>query len=117
MRYFVGTEIGVANILQRHFDWASNSLWYEEIPNARDPSKTLFLLGGKDDIVNSEVYSLLFLRVLSWLTNTLQRVKRYLTSHGVRKGLWYDPEGRHGQALVTGGNGHAEILRWLQEPE
>jgi hypothetical protein len=55
MRYFVGTELGVANLLQRHFDWASNSLWYEEIPNARDPSKTVFLLGGKDDIVCAEV--------------------------------------------------------------
>ncbi|KAF9464478.1 hypothetical protein BDZ94DRAFT_1216623 [Collybia nuda] len=97
MRYFVGTEIGVANLLQRHFDWVSNSLWYDEIPNAQDPSKTLFLLGGKDDIICSE------------------RVKRYLTSHGVRKGLWYDPKGKHGQALVSGSDGHAKILGWLKE--
>lgn len=55
MRYFVSTELGVANLLQRHFDWSSNALWYEEIPNARDHTKTLFVLGGKDDIVNSEV--------------------------------------------------------------
>lgn len=63
MKYFVGTELGVANLLQRHFDWVSNSLWYEEIPNARDPSKTLFVLGGKDSILHSAVsldcYSLL----------------------------------------------------------
>jgi len=99
MRYFVGSEVGVANLLQRHFDWSSNALWYDEIPNARDPSKTFFLVGGKDDIVNA------------------QRVKRYLTSHGVRKGLWFDPNGRHGQALITGGAGHNEILRWLKESE
>jgi hypothetical protein len=55
MRYFVGSEIGVANLLQRHFDWVSNTLWFEEIPNARDPSKTRFFLGGKDDILNAEV--------------------------------------------------------------
>lgn len=55
MRYFVGTELGVANALQRHFDWSSNSLWYEEIPNARDPSKATFFLGGKDSIINAEV--------------------------------------------------------------
>ena len=55
MRYFVGTELGVANLLQRHFDWVSNSLWFEEIPNGRDPSKTLFLLGGRDDIIHAEV--------------------------------------------------------------
>ncbi|KII95108.1 hypothetical protein PLICRDRAFT_120922 [Plicaturopsis crispa FD-325 SS-3] len=96
MRYFVGTELGVANLLYRHFEWSSNALWYEDIPNARDPSKTMFALGGQDSIVNAE------------------RVKRYLTSHGIRKGLWYDPNGRHGQALIRGGKGHAEILRWLQ---
>lgn len=55
MRYFVGTELGVSNLLQRHFDWTSNSLWFEEIPNATDPSKTMFLIGGKDSIINAEV--------------------------------------------------------------
>ena len=55
MKYFVGMELGVANVLQRHFDWSSNSLWYDEIPNARDPSKTIFFVGGKDDIVDAQV--------------------------------------------------------------
>ena len=55
MKYFVGMELGVANLLQRNFDWVANSLWFEEIPNARDPSKTMFILGGKDAIVHSEV--------------------------------------------------------------
>jgi hypothetical protein len=45
-----------------------------------------------------------------------QRVKRYLTSHGIREGLWFDPNGRHGQALFNGGHGHNKILRWLREP-
>ena len=43
-------------------------------------------------------------------------MKRYLTSHGIRDGLWYDPNGRHGQALLVGGRAHNEILRWLREP-
>ena len=55
IKFFVGTELGVANFLQRHFDWYANSLWYEEIPNARDPSKTKFFLGGRDAIVNAHV--------------------------------------------------------------
>ncbi|KAK7695883.1 hypothetical protein QCA50_000521 [Cerrena zonata] len=97
MKYFVGTELGVANFLQRHFDWSSNCLWYEEIPHAKDPAKARFFLGGKDDIVDAA------------------RVKRYLTSHGIKKGLWFDPDGRHGQALLAGGEGHKEILRWLRE--
>ncbi|CAL1707594.1 unnamed protein product [Somion occarium] len=97
MKYFVGMELGVANFLQRHFDWHANSLWLQDIPNAYDPSKTKFFLGGKDSVVDAE------------------RVKRYLTSHGIRKGLWFDPDGRHGQALLTGGEGLKEILRWLRE--
>lgn len=55
MRYFVGCELGVSNLLQRHFCWTSNSLWFEEIPNATDQSKTFFCLGGKDIIVDTEV--------------------------------------------------------------
>ncbi|KNZ81507.1 hypothetical protein J132_00473 [Termitomyces sp. J132] len=97
MRYFVATEIGVVNLLARHFDWTSNTLWFEEIPNACDPTKSFFLLGGQDSIIHSE------------------RVKRYLTSHGVKGGLWYDPVGSHGQALKPGTRGHLEILRWIRE--
>jgi hypothetical protein len=55
VRYFIGTELGIANLLQRNFDWAANSLWYEDIPHARDPDKTVFLLGAKDDIIHTEV--------------------------------------------------------------
>ncbi|KAJ7682725.1 hypothetical protein DFH06DRAFT_1161974 [Mycena polygramma] len=97
--YFVGTELGVANLLRRHFDWSSNALWYEEIPNARNPSKTFFLLGGADDIINAE------------------RVKKYLTSHGVRKGLWYAPDALHGDALKSGNAGYAKIMQWLEETD
>lgn len=60
MRYFVSMELGTANLLQRHFDWSSNSLFYEEIPNARDKQRTLFVLGGKDDIVASHVSTAAF---------------------------------------------------------
>ena len=77
MRYFVSSELGVANLLQvranyplcilvksstdrapyaqRNFCWSSNSLWYDEIPHAHDPRRTTFFLGGKDAIVNAEV--------------------------------------------------------------
>lgn len=68
IRYYVATELGVANLLQRHFCWSSNSQWVEEIPNARDPHRTLFVLGGKDDIVNAKVGALLeILTRLFWL--------------------------------------------------
>jgi len=99
VKYFVGCELGTANFIQRHFDWCSNSLWYDEIPTPRDPSKTIFFLGGKDSIINAE------------------RVKRYLTSHGVRKGLWYDPDGGHGHAMLPSSPAHREILRWITQTE
>ncbi|KAG6869257.1 hypothetical protein C0993_000010 [Termitomyces sp. T159_Od127] len=97
MRYLVATEVGVVNMLARHFDWASNTLWFEDIPNARDPTKAIFFLGGQDSIIRSE------------------RVKRYLTSHGVKEGLWFDPIGSHGQALRPGTRGHLEIFCWIRE--
>lgn len=52
----------------------------------------MFFLGGKDSILEAE------------------RIRRYLNQHGVKKGLWYDPNGRHGQALLAGGKGHALVF-------
>jgi hypothetical protein len=115
MSYFVGTELGVANLLQRHFDWSSNALWNEEIPNAHIPEKTMFVIGGKDDIINAEVSALNLFTSFLPTDRILQRVKRYLRSCGIRKGLIFDPNGRHGQALVTGGALHTEILDWLHK--
>ncbi|KAK0453537.1 hypothetical protein EV421DRAFT_1764822 [Armillaria borealis] len=96
MRYFVGTEIGVANLLQRQYDWSSNALWYEEIPNARDYNKTFFVLGGNDVIVKA------------------QRVTRYLTSHGIKKNLYLDPKGHHGEPFLINGESHDKIISWLR---
>lgn len=121
MRYFIASELGVANFLQRRFDWSSNALWYEEIPNARDPSKTMFVLGGKDNILNAEVneqcYYLATVLPAADVFCSVQRVKTYLTSHGVNKGLWFDPEGGHGDALLHGGPGHTMVSKWLQGEE
>jgi len=70
MRYFVGTEVGVSNTLQRHFDvselivcrsilihlqWSANSLFFEEIPDGHDHRKVTFFLAGKDAILDAKV--------------------------------------------------------------
>lgn len=96
MRYFVGTELGVANHIQRQFDWSANSLWFEEIPAARDINRAAFFIGGKDSIIDGE------------------RVRRYLRSHGVRQGVRFDPEGRHGSALIAGSEGLQSVIAWLR---
>ena len=55
------------------------------------------------------VYELLY-----WC-NICQRVKKYLKSHGVKDGLWYDPNGRHGQALLVGAQGINKVLEWIKD--
>jgi hypothetical protein len=55
----------------------------------------MFFIGGKDSIIDGE------------------RVRRYLRSHGVRKGVRFDPEGRHGSALVAGSEGLKGVIEWL----
>ena len=118
IKYFVGLELGVAYYIQRHFCWSSNTLWFEEIPNGHDSSKTFYIVGGKDDIVNGPVSNHIHSSWPAHLTFSMrQRVRKYLESHGVTDGLYYNPNGRHGQALLTTDKAFTEILRWLREPE
>jgi hypothetical protein len=52
--YFVASEVGIANYIQRHFNWCDNTLFVEEIPNAREATRSAFFLGGQDIIVDAE---------------------------------------------------------------
>lgn len=97
MRYFVASEMGVANLLQRHFDWTANCLYPDEVPAFTDPSRTTVFIGAKDAIINA------------------QRVYEHLTLHGMTKGLSCDPHGHHGGAIVNGSAECNKILRWLGE--
>ncbi|KAK4685996.1 hypothetical protein P7C73_g4139, partial [Tremellales sp. Uapishka_1] len=80
--YFIASEVGIANYIQRNFDWADNTLFFDEIPNATDPTKTAFFLGGRDFIVDAP------------------RVRRYLERHGVTSGIHWDANGGHGDGLA-----------------
>ena len=42
-------------------------------------------------------------------------MKQYLTSHGVKEGLWFDPDGQHAQAMVIGAKGMRRIFDWLKD--
>jgi hypothetical protein len=42
--------MGIANLLQRQFDWTANTLFFEEIPHARDPSRNKYIVAN-DDVV------------------------------------------------------------------
>lgn len=80
--YFVASEPGIANYIQRHFNWCDNTLFFDDIPNANDASKTAFFIGGKDIIIDAA------------------RTRRYLERNGVKKGLHWDANGGHGDGLL-----------------
>ena len=80
----MGTELGTANTLQRHFDWLSNSLWFEEIPNARDPTKTLVVLGGKDVILNAEASLFIVMRSILFTRCTACQALSWWSWHAER---------------------------------
>ncbi|ORY34890.1 hypothetical protein BCR39DRAFT_515410 [Naematelia encephala] len=80
--YFIASEIGIAHYIQRHFDWADNTLFVDEIPHASDPSKTAFFLGGRDLIIDAT------------------RVRRYLDAHGVKASVHWDDNAGHGDGLA-----------------
>lgn len=80
--YFVASEPGIANYIQRHFNWCDNTLFFDDIPNATDKSKTAFFIGGKDIIIDAA------------------RTRRYLERNGVKKGLHWDANGGHGDGLL-----------------
>ncbi|ORX37879.1 hypothetical protein BD324DRAFT_578355 [Kockovaella imperatae] len=79
--YFIASEVGIANYIQRHFDWADNNLWFDEIPNVTDPRKTAFFLGGKDIIIDTA------------------RARKYLERHGAGKCIYWASQAGHGDGL------------------
>lgn len=40
--------MGTANQLQRQFDWTANTLFFDEIPHARDPARNKYILANND---------------------------------------------------------------------
>ncbi|GMK55583.1 hypothetical protein CspeluHIS016_0206390 [Cutaneotrichosporon spelunceum] len=80
--YFVASEVGIANYIQRHFNWCDNTLFVEEIPNAREVSRSAIFLGGEDVIVDAT------------------RARRYLERNGVTTGLHWDADAGHGDGLI-----------------
>ena len=67
IRYFVGRELGVANLLQRHFDWFANLLFPQDIPSLTNPHKSAFFLAVNDSILHP------------------QRNRKHLRQHGVKE--------------------------------
>jgi hypothetical protein len=120
MNYFASTEIGIANLLQRHYDWTANTLFFEEIPHALDPSRNKFIVANDDVVLCAPVSPPQTSRICCTKADDgmfTQRIKKYLMSHGVRSGLYFNSQGQHGLALIPGTEGFNELMTWLKEPE
>lgn len=119
MNYFASTEIGIANLLQRHYDWTANTLFFEEIPHALDPSRNKFIVANDDVVLCAPVSPPQTSRICTKADDgmSIQRIKKYLMSHGVRSGLYFNSQGQHGLALIPGTEGFNELMTWLKEPE
>lgn len=102
---FVGTELGTAHALSRHFNWASNILWpREEIQNLLSPHHTRIYLSEHDAILDASAN------------------RRYLRSFGMRDaaqggGLTMAKGAAHGEVLMAGGKHMRDILDWLDAPD
>ncbi|TIC18635.1 hypothetical protein E3Q13_01814 [Wallemia mellicola] len=81
MNYFIATETGLANTLQRSFSWSCNLLWPQEMKI----ESTKVFIGSEDFIYDSK------------------RVHEYLLRHGLRDGvaLHYMDGFNHGECLIT----------------
>ncbi|TIA95779.1 hypothetical protein E3P96_03759 [Wallemia ichthyophaga] len=89
MHYFVATETGLANTLQRSFSWSCNLLW----PHELERSATKIFLGGEDAVFDSA------------------RVYAYLKRHGLQDGrsLHFLDGYRHGECLLRQ-NGTLDVV-------
>jgi len=99
VNYFVSSEMGIANYIQRNFDWSANTLFFEEIPNPHIPYHTLIFVSTSDSILSAK------------------RVSKYFAWHGLTEEsdtIYSDQGAVHGEAIVLGGKGLKVIMDWLR---
>ncbi|KAG0149050.1 hypothetical protein CROQUDRAFT_40478 [Cronartium quercuum f. sp. fusiforme G11] len=111
MRYFIGTELGVAKNLHRHFNWAANILWPVDVPGFVDGKRCSVFLAGNDAVLDAP------------------RIRNYLLQNGMTEsesksepfkgnsGLVMAWEAAHGESLVENGIHFQHIRRWLEKSD
>ncbi|KAF8341415.1 uncharacterized protein EI90DRAFT_2965783 [Cantharellus anzutake] len=99
-KYFVASEMGIANYIQRNWDWSANTLFFQEIPHPHDAYRTRIFLSGRDQIVSAK------------------RVRRYFAFHGLTdvdsKTVFVHEGATHAEAMFLGGAGLRFIVNWLK---
>lgn len=79
---------------EKHFEWSNNNVFFDEIPNARDPRKFAVFLGGQDMIIDAGV------SLYDGSKANVQRVRQYLERHGASESIYWDVKGGHGDGLM-----------------
>lgn len=94
LHYLIASEIGIAHYIQRHFDWADNTLFLQDIAGIKEQGRFHVFLGGRDIIVDAA------------------RVRRHLQGYGVKDGmgLTWSAEAGHGESLA--GKGLDRVIRF-----
>ena len=97
MRYFVSRELGIALMLQRHFDWSSNLLFPSSIPNFTSPYHSAVFLSGQDAILNAP-------RIRRYLRQAgMKDVKKGENVGQARGGMKTHANNKHGQSMIGSG--------------
>ncbi|KAH9819625.1 hypothetical protein DFH28DRAFT_1122364 [Melampsora americana] len=109
IRYFIGTELGVAKSLHRHFDWVANILWPAELPYFRDGNRCAVFLAGRDSVLNAP-------RVRNYLLQNgmIEAEKEKGEAEQTAAGLVMDWDAAHGESLIEGGVSFEPIKSWLE---
>lgn len=99
MRCFVARELGVANTLQRNFDWISSLLRPAEIPSVGDASKASIFLSERDAIVDTP------------------RISAYLSAEGLdeNSGLKIFAKQKHGESMMGHGHSFKTVMSWVRD--
>ena len=104
-RYFVSRELGIAVMLSRTFEWTSNLLFPQEIPNLKDPSKSSVFLAQQDSILNAERVKQ-YLKRNGFVETTLEENRS--VNGGIREGeggrLKVFEGLKHGQSMIGEGD-------------
>jgi len=97
LRYFVARELGIANTITRHFEWSSNVLLPNELPNANDPQRTRIFLAGSDTVLDAP------------------GVQKYLARNGIVDTVTYVPGEHHGGTIMVPNRHLDDMVSWLDE--
>ncbi|MBW0475806.1 hypothetical protein O181_015521 [Austropuccinia psidii MF-1] len=122
IRYFLSSELGIANDIQKNFDWITNVLWPSEIRNCFENEQDFqnnvkVILAEEDSILNAN-------RVKDYLVENGMKLKLIKAKKGHYQDISDQENGgivflegyRHGQSLIESAStvGFKQVKNWFE---